>query len=312
MKPDEDIFRFTEAFGCGEILAPMLKSYLAHHSSVLHVLGFSEDLTDIPVDPRIRPVLIGQSPTLGLTRADVQEKYRSGHGGTAYAWSRLFVNLKSKGYRYVIHLDSDIIFLEEIVSKIENQFQNGFEIVGPRRRYRHSSTPQRGLKKIRFWLRVDAVDTHCFGFKLARLPRDVSILEKRINGGGRNRLLQRISPVIDFFDRVTFDCFPKDKIFYLDSTSQTKRLTQEEHQRNNTLRDVLIVFSAVGSGASFSKSSSSVTSHPYLNYALQSYALYAKSFLGIEVPNVEALRDGEIERKLSNLDLDTWTLRKLL
>lgn len=309
MEQRESIFRFTEAFGCGEILKPMLASYLAHHEQTLHVFGFPEDLAQIRPDPRIKPIAIDQSVMLGLSRESVESKYKRGHGGTAFVWSQIFTNLRAQGFRQVIHLDSDVIFLGEVLSEIESRLAGGFQLVGPRRRYRHTSTPQTGYRKFIYWFVRDAVDTHCFGMDLANLPEDTQLLEKRINGGGLNRLTQRIFPVIDFFDRVTFSYFSKSKVCYLDSKSQSRHLSKDEHERGNKLRDKLIVFSAVGSGCSFSKSSIVNVNHPYTRYALESYALYSKCFLGQEIVGISVISDLEIEKKIKKLDQSSWTLK---
>lgn len=309
MEQRESIFRFTEAFGCGEILKPMLASYLAHHEQTLHVFGFPEDLAQIRPDPRIKPIAIDQSVMLGLSRESVESKYKRGHGGTAFVWSQIFTNLRAQGFRQVIHLDSDVIFLGEVLSEIESRLAGGFQLVGPRRRYRHTSTPQTRYRKFIYWFVRDAVDTHCFGMDLAKLPEDAQLLEKRINGGGLNRLTQRAFPVIDFFDRVTFSYFSKSEISYLDSKSQRSHLTKKRHEKEDLLKELLIVFSAVGSGCSFLKSIDIDKNHPYVQHALQSFALYSKYFLGQRIDGVETLRDEQIERKLEKLDQKSWILK---
>ena len=40
---NQDVFIWTEAFNCGEILPPMVQSYLAHHAEPLNIFASEKD-----------------------------------------------------------------------------------------------------------------------------------------------------------------------------------------------------------------------------------------------------------------------------
>ena len=82
-------FIWTEAVGCGEILPPMLKSYLAHHNLQINVIGNNKDLEFIDGINSIQVNRISvESFGLKFSRK-LKESYKYGHTGTALLWYQI-------------------------------------------------------------------------------------------------------------------------------------------------------------------------------------------------------------------------------
>ena len=303
-------FRFSEAFGCGEILKPMIESYLAHHSGKLHIFGYEEDLIHLQIDPRIVPVVIDENRKFGITSNELKSKYRKGHAGTAFFWSHIFDFLRSIGITHVVHLDADVIFLGPVVDTLEMKLFQGYGIVGPRRLYRHTRARQKVYERFIHFFWRDAVDTHIIGINLENLPSNVELLETMINGSTSNRVFDRLFPIVDFFDRVTFYILRKRAIYYIDCLTQKRHLTWLKHQAENSLKNKLIVFSAVGSGCVLSKSGSMDKTHPYSDYALKSFYLFDRYFLSGNPAGKPMLLDKTVEDKLQKLNRTRWVLEE--
>ena len=160
-------FVWMEALGCGELLAAAISSYLAHHDYPLHVIGYSEDLNNLPASTLIIPLEINTlSGELNLTESQTRAAYQYGHRGTALLWSKLVVH---RDEELLIHLDADNIFVGEILSPIFKALDEGFAVTGTRRPYRNRVA--RGGKFAGFihYFRRDCVNTHCFGFNKSRI-----------------------------------------------------------------------------------------------------------------------------------------------
>jgi hypothetical protein len=224
-----------------------------------------------------------------------------GHNGTALLWEKVITTAKTP---YLIHLDADTVFLGDVVSKITDKLELGYTIVGTRRPYRNSQAKKNALNNILLYMRRDAVNTHCFGFNKESISIESTKLRQAINGQGRNRLSQRVFPVIDFFDRVTFNLARKGKIFYLDSSSQGK---YGIHTREGDLESKMISFAAVGSGCSFYKNPLAQSSPTYKEFALASYSLYSSWLLETNI-EIDPLDSPFLTEKLSKLNKTNWTL----
>ena len=301
---DLDLFVWTEALGCGEILEPCLNSYVTHHNTPIHVYVYKEDLGKLPEHPLIIPrVLTEELETDGLKKSTIVEAYKEGHRGTATLWASL---IKNRHEKYFVHLDADSVFLADVVSPISAQLRAGFGVVGTRRPYK-----KRGNRKFNYYSVVhnfqpDSVNTHCFGFDRTQINFDVQVLRRLIQGQAKNRVIQRAFPIIDFFDRVTFYLRRKSGVFYLDSPTQKR---SGHHDRKGPIESSMISFAAVGSGCSYYKNPHSATSESYKDFALQSFALYSKYLLeqSIDYPILDS---PFLLEQLERLDRSTWTLRE--
>lgn len=298
-------FIWMEALGCGEILPPTINSYLAHHDQRLHVIGYQEDLASIPQDDRIIPIVISEESSVEsfrLSAGQLREAYMRGHQGTALLWASI---IQCRQESVMIHLDADTVFLGNVVNPILEKMKLGIGIVGTRRPYRHSAASKNMANKVLMYFRRDAVNTHCFGFNKEFISIDNINLSKAINGQGKNRFSQRIFPVIDFFDRVTFNIARNQSIFYLDTDKQNKH---GHHDHNGALESLMISFAAVGSGCAFHKNPKALSSPTYREFALSSYALWSKWLLGVSI-NHEVLDSPFLIDKLSRLDKQVWKLQ---
>lgn len=297
-------FVWTEALGCGEILLPCLGSYVAHHDSPIHVYIYDDDLSKVPIHPLIIPqVVTDTKPIDGILKSTLVEAYKFGHRGTATLWASLISN---RSEDFMIHLDSDSIFLADVVTPIIDKLQNGFGAVGTRRPYRYRQNRKFNYFSFVHHFQPDALNTHCFGFNRTKIVVNQNILIGLIEGRARNRLISRLYPIIDFFDRVTFYLRSKSGIYYLDSKSQSK---SGHHDRNGAIESSMISFAAVGSGCAYYKNPESSTSESYKDFAIRSYSLYSAFLLGkkIDYPMLDSpFLVGQIQK----LDKSTWKLLK--
>jgi len=304
-------FVWTEAVGCGEILPPMVNSYLAHHNFKLHVFGYLEDLENLPKSELIVPVVVGEDNKFSENEfgkafaVELQKAYKNGHQGTGLLWSRIILIREEK---YLIHLDADSVFLKDVLSPLMIKLQSGFGIVGTRRPYRKKATSGviKGYRKILFLFHRDAINTHAFGFnrEIVKMFNSTQLINM-IMGRESSRIKARLFPVHDFFDKVSFFISRKTSIYYLDSPNQNR---SGSHSHFGDFESSMISFSAVGSGCNFYKNPSTETSPSYKDFAISSYALYSKYLLGRDL-GIETLKSDYLEGLLKNLDTATWTLR---
>jgi hypothetical protein len=293
-------FIWTEAIGCGEILNPMLNSYLAHHAAPINVFVYEEDLVHVPESNIIIPHVISNQSNSLVPRHILEHDFKSGHTGTARLWARLIMK-NSPGV--FIHLDADTVFIGNVLDDLESKIEH-YGIVGSRRPYKKTQSAS-GLRKARLWLRRDAVNTHCFAFRIEEIYRDESKLMRQILGHQRTVLQQIFSPVQDFFDEVAFQIMKSQGVWYLDAENQRR---SGSHNRFGQFERKMISFAAVGSGCSFYHGKSVPLSQSYGDFAISSYALYSKYLLRREI-RAKPLASDFLEDLLSRLDLSTWTLR---
>jgi hypothetical protein len=296
----KDVFIWTEAFNCGEILNPMLKSYLAHNEFELNVFGTTNDFNYVSIES---PLLKFHNLNNGKKRVNLEKKilkkYKYGHKGTAELWKYIITN---RIERYFIHLDSDTVFLDDVITElIESVKLNGYSLVGSRRPYFHRTYRKSGSDGLNLDKLQDVVATDCFIFdkRLIRL-RPHWYLARKIFG---RRPIKH--PVVDFFDPVSFEIIAKGgSVLYIDSPnegiSSTANFSSQFMQKR-------ISFAAVGSGLNFFKNPKVKTSPGYKSFALSSYSLYAKWLLNKDI-GIAPLNAPEIVNKLEKLNHETWKL----
>lgn len=296
----DNVFIWTEAYNCGEILNPMIKSYVKHHDYPINIFASEKDFAFIETKS---PLLIFQNlkNTRNLAKIEnrILRKYKQGHKGTAELWNHVINN---QSERFFLHLDSDTIFLSDVVTElIEAVKLKGFSLAGSRRPYfnrTYRKTGQDGKKLNRL---PDVVNTDCFIFDKRLINTWPHFLLKRKIVGRRPIR----HPVIDFFDPVSFEIIRKGGlVLYMDTPNDGNKsfpnLKSEFHDKR-------ISFSAVGSGLNFYKNPNTKTSIGYRKFALSSYALYAKWLLNKDI-GVQPLDAPEIVSKLNKLNRDHWTL----
>lgn len=296
------IFVWTEAFNCGELLPAFLKSYLAHNDYEINVYGFDNDLKNIDfTDPRMKlhnlqGVKFRNRPLATL----VSNGYKSGHLGTAIFWAWL---IKNRIEKHFVHLDADTIFLDNVINDFEFAIQNGFDLAGSRRPYRHRNYRRIGIDGWLLNKRKDCLNTDCFYFNTTSIKALPFRWLVRMIQGKRMGVL----PVVDFFDPVIFKLLrKKKKILFLDSQDSGY---YSKGELDSLFYQKRISFSAVGSGINFYKNPEIITSEGYKGFALASYSLYSQYILGIKIP-VAPLDDIELKNKLKRLNLESWKLSR--
>ena len=293
-------FIWTEAVGCGEILPPMLKSYLAHHNLQINVIGNNKDLEFIDGINSIQVNRISvESFGLKFSRK-LKESYKYGHKGTALLWYQI---IKSRSEKLLIHLDADTIFLDNCVDLILNKIGlEGYALCGTRRPYRNRNYRKKGIDASLLNLRSDCVNTDFFGFNSDFIKKNFAWLVQRKIVGKRTSLL----PVIDFFDPISFEIMKRGgKTFYLDSNDLGKRGITNSESKVFKSR---ISFAAVGSGLNFYNNPNTITSPGYRGFALSSYSTYSKWLLGKDL-GIPTLKDEELIGRLKRLDQSNWRLK---
>lgn len=297
----QDVFIWTEAYNCGEILNPMLSSYLQHHNLPIHIFLTKHDFEEVAIESDlIIPVFLDKDKFISKSKeSKILDGYKKGHLGTARLWDYL---INSRKENVFVHLDADTIFIGEALKEIIEAINyKGYAIAGSRRAYRERGYRKKGLDSALLNLRPDTVNTDCFSFnkkKIRKHPR--FILRRKIRG-------RRVSlfPVVDFFDPVTFQVINGGgNILYVDSPNEGNHSTLNTSSRFISSR---ISFAAVGSGCNFYKNGSKGIPVGYAQYALQSYSLFASEFLNKEI-GVRKLDDKVLLGQLEKLDKIRWVL----
>ena len=298
----KEVFIWTEAFNCGEILQPMLSSYIRHNDYPIHVYGTQSDLDEVLLKSDL---VIFEKLNKRNNLVSVEDKilngYKNGHKGTAILWTYL---IKTRSEKIFIHLDSDTIFLEDVITDLIDAIMiQGYAIAGSRRAYKNRSYRKEGIDGKLLNLRPDAINTDCFAF-------DTQYISKRPNFWLRRKILGRrvsINPVVDFFDPITFEVIKKGGLVkYMDSPDDGLNSYINTDSKFIKSR---ISFAAVGSGCNFYKNGHRGIPRGYSDFALASYSLFAFEFLQKNT-GIIPLKNEELESKLLLLDKENWVLKQ--
>jgi len=297
-----NLFIWTEAFNCAELLNPVLKSFCK--TSEYHVNAFVFDFEFGKINFFNDQVIYHKIPTKfdirnvkkTLIGKWIRAGYKKGHLGTARFWSYL---IKSHKEKYFVHFDSDILFLADSIEEFELGFSNGAACIGRRRMYLYNKNNIDRVRGIR-----DCIDTVFFGFKtkfLRFLP--YFVLTSLIRGAGSINYFWR---TLDFFDKITLVLSRFGKIVYLDSPEAGDSAEVNYDSKFN--KSFIEIFSAVGTGCAVWNKSRSASGlnldklSDYQKYALSNYSFYAKYILKkpIDFPSTE---DTKLLEKLIALNL---------
>ena len=302
MRSDE-IFIWTEAFNCSEILPPFLKSFRKHHKFAINIATSKDEYEKLPNIEKMFLLPIENNLLSKISRTNekgILGGFKKGHLGTARLWSNVIRNRREK---YLIHLDADTIFLGDVISPIVNALNENYDFVGTRRPYLHRGYRTQGKDAERLDRHPDALNTDIIGMRRKAIPgRHSPLFSRWIRGKRPIRY-----PVVDFFDPVLFQAINKKRrVLYADSP---ERGTQSLPNFQSEIFSRRISFAAVGSGLNFFKNPEVNTSPGYRAYAISSYALYAKYLLDADL-GIPTLDNSEIEERLKILDQETWTLSR--
>lgn len=296
------VFVWTEAFGCAQILKPILSSFRAHHDEPIHVFTTRGEAKSLPDIQGVIPVFAREGISdliLKTNERSISAGFRKGHLGTARIWSSIF---RSRREEYLVHLDADTIFLDNLLDKLISPLRQGYDISGTRRPYKNRTYRKTGRDSMRLDALPDVINTDLLALRRSKIPNVWSpFLARNIRG---KRMMRH--PIIDFFDPIIFSMLRNgSQIKFVDSPldgMQAIPNVDSEFFRNR------IVFSAVGSGYHFYHNANARTSPSYKEFAIASYSLFAKYLLDIDTGTVPHI-DKELEAKLKKLDRGSWTLK---
>lgn len=271
-KNPQSLFIFTELYRCGKVGRIALKSFCYHHPNTpVHVFCTEEDIFWLGEHPN---VIVENSAAW----KHVQKGFDQGHSGTARLWSEV---IRSRPETYIIHFDSDVIFLAECLSDITSKFNEGFDLVGSIRNYRHNPNNRDDVRHL-----PDLCQTAFFGFNRKKITRFPRYLLRRMCKGTFNPYFH---PVIDFFDPVMFDIIRNGgRVFHLSQEDYGGcdyygKRRGGPYPTLNTSLDIgkkFIHFSSVESGMNFYEHAEHISNVPesYKSHALERYALFCRLF----------------------------------
>jgi hypothetical protein len=280
---NSDIFVWTEAFNCAELLNPLLKSYCEVEAQKVHAFIFDYEFSKITYfNEKIKYIVIPTKPRslnqikslrLLILGRWIKSGYNKGHLGTARFWAFL---IKSRKENLYVHFDSDILFVKSVINTISEELKNGSVCVGRRRMYKYNLNNVDNVRHKR-----DCIDTVLFGFN-ARILKFLPLvmLVPLIRGKG---LISRIFHTLDFFDKITFLLSKFGKLTYVDSPASGNH--GYVNSESNFSKSFLEIFSAVGTGCALWNKL--VTDDAldmdklsvYQKYALSNYSFYSKYIL---------------------------------
>jgi hypothetical protein len=272
-------FIFTESYGCGLILKKCLESFFRHHpDTVVHVFGTHKDFKELGKFKNVEYVELSDD-------LELKECFKHGHLGTAHIGARVIKEF-SKGFDYIIHFDSDVIFQKESLSLLYDKIDEEYDLIGPVRCYKNNMNGRTDLSEL-----SDVSQTYFYAFNKTKIS-DYSFVELRNMIVGFHNPLKH--PILDYFDPVSFDILKNGGKSYFLDVNLVGGLTLEGNRKNkyeelNEDMDFganLMHFAGVGSGMKFHFQGSEQTNQSYVDWALKRFALYYKLFYDISIDNV--------------------------
>ena len=292
-------FVWTEALGCAEILEPMLLSFHRHHPNTpISVVVYERDLSIIANMDWVSPVAISERSNL-VSQSEVEIAFTHGHRGTALLWTRI---IRSHPASQLVHFDSDLVFLGEVLPFILESLDRGSSVVGPRRPYRNGPKLPYPNRLFQGFM-PDSVHTYAFGFNSGPLSGISEFkLQEMIFGAKKYSVGNIFRPNLDFFDRATRVLSRGGHVDYLDEA-----LTRHgSHDPDSVFNKRLITFAGVGSGYALHRSGRQAE-NSYQEFALRSFATYSKYLLDEDLC-LPDLTDPYLMSQLKLLNTVNWTL----
>ena len=283
---------FTEAYNCGKILKRCLETFHRHHDNKVHIFGKRPDFDELG-EIRTHPnnVLIDVS-----TDTMLECLYRNGHSGTAYIFAKAFHH-ETNEHNDIVHFDSDVIFRGECLSDITTKFDEGFDIVGTRRCYRHNRNHRDDVRS-----QPDTVNTFFFGMKKDKIDKvDFNTLRSMCEG--HNAITGH--KIIDFFDPVVYSGLVNGaRVHFLDYNDygcfDENGSKCNAYPELNELMDFghkIVHFAGVGSG--YNNYKNGTTTSSYSSWSVERFYLYSSSVLGENLGSHDAPLADKIRTILS-------------
>jgi hypothetical protein len=302
MLKKNDLFCFTEAFGCEDVLYPFVKSYNAHNQIPIVIFGRKEYVDRLFVDLQLNTkVFINGSDFLSSSfeKLLLDEYLKKGHSATAIFWTFLIKVLKKKR---LFHFDSDLIFVKNVDSAIHSLVDRGIHLSGLQR---HQEITSKGLFHfliekitIRGVTFARTINTQAFFFNaslIAFLPREVIKRLIECSGLYGSRIIFG-DALRDFFDPVSLIYGIFGKCRFIDNDSEL-------------YKGIFQTGSAIGSGSALHSNGFTLADKlsSYQRNALENYYVFARLILKHnDIPDVE-ISGGKL-KNIQKLNLEKWTL----
>ena len=288
MKMNNDVFIFVIAYNCGKVLNKMLETFHAQHDAKIHIFGTHKDFKSALKHPNNEYIEMSSDDLL-------KQYFKQGHLGTAYIWSKV-LKREYGNYNKIIQIDSDVIFRKECLSDILTKFDEGYDLIGPRRPYKNIKTIPAHMTKEEIINLEDVVSTFFLGVNLNKISEyDFNTLHRMV-AGYYNPIGHSI---IDFFDPISFDILKNEgKVCYLNyedyGTCDENGSSDNGHSEMNKLFDFgnkIIHFAGIGSGMNFYYNGNGSVPETYTSWAKERYSLYVKLFYDetIDIPYNEEI-----------------------
>jgi len=277
---NDEIFIFAIAYNCGKILNKCLESFHKHHDAKIHIFGTHKDFKQVIKNKNNEYIEISGDNF-------IENYFKQGHLGTSYVWTKVMKG-EYGNYKKIIQIDSDVVFGTECLSDILTKFDEGYDLVGPRRAYKNIKTIPAHMKEEEIRALEDVVSTYFLGVNLEKVGNyDFNTLHRMVvgyyNPAGH--------PIIDFFDPVSFDILNNGgKIYYLDfndyGSCNEEGSFDNDNPKMNKLYDYgnkLIHFAGIGSGMNFFYNGNGDVPATYTEWAKKRFALYMKIFYNEDI-----------------------------
>jgi hypothetical protein len=273
-------FIFTESYGCGLILKKCLESFFRNHpDTIVYVFGTHKDFKELGRFKNVEYVDLSDD-------MELKECFKHGHLGTAHIGARVITEF-SKGFDYIIHFDSDVIFQKESLSMLYDKIDEGYDLIGPVRCYKNNMNGRSDLSEL-----SDVSQTYFYAFNKTKIS-DYSFVDLRNMIVGFYNPLNH--PILDYFDPVSFDILKNGgNPFFLDvdlvgglTMDGTRKNKYQELNSDMDFGEKLMHFAGVGSGMKFHFQGAEQTNQSYVDWALKRFALYYKLFYDISIDGVE-------------------------
>jgi hypothetical protein len=276
---------YTECVNCPEIGINAIKSFFKYHPDyIINVYLTNDDMNYINK----------QYNNKNINYCIVDDQFKliynnGGHRATAILWSQIIQNCKNNN-QYIIHFDSDVLFLNNMIDNIIVEMINDYDIVGPIRCYKYNLNNRDDIRNMK-----DTVATYCFGYNPNKINIDnydeyFIYMIQGIYTPDRH-------PILDFFDPITFNMYKNNaKIKYINfdiiGGLNEYGSRNNKYSSFNSLFDVgdkIIHFSAVGSGLNYRKNNllnnSNISS--YHQAGIKSLNIYEYSLYGKEYDDLD-------------------------
>lgn len=161
---NNNYFIWTEGINCENIMMHALRSFDLKHSGETINAYVSSNF-----DYNASDDLKNNKFIFHKVSKDLEHKFNYGHLGTATLWSKI---IKNKSYKSFIHFDSDVIFLDNIISEIKYKLTL-YDIVGPIRSYKNNPQNDDYFKQF-----SDTCSTCIFGFNKNKISNKYLSKEK--------------------------------------------------------------------------------------------------------------------------------------